>query len=80
MTHTRTESLWHHVDAQSDDANVAHAALVVTSRRHYQAVSGAADYLYRVADAIGVDCVDLADLIVKASERRASTGRIGSTA
>jgi hypothetical protein len=70
----------HPVDALSDEANVAHAALVVTSRRHYQSVSGAADYLYRVADAIGVDGVDLADLVIKASERRASTGRIGFTA
>jgi hypothetical protein len=38
-------------------------------------VSGAVDYLHGVADAIGVDCVDLADLIVTASERRGGLGR-----
>ena len=63
-----------------DDAYVAHAALVVTGRRPHGSVNRAAEYLYGVADAIGVDCVDLASLIVETSERRACTGRTARTA
>lgn len=80
MSHSPTEDLWQPLATPLDDAYVAHAALVVTSRHRHQSVGRAVDYLYEIADAIGVDCVELADLIVKASERRAAIGSVGSTA
>lgn len=78
MTPARTENMGHPVDALSDEANAAHAAPCRHQPTPLPSVSGAAHYPHRVADVIGVDCVDLADLIVRASERRASTGGSGA--
>jgi len=74
MSNACTEAVPHQLRTPFDSAVVAHAALVVTGRSQDQSVTRAADYLYKVADVIGVDCIKLAGLIVKSSERRASTG------
>jgi len=63
----------------SRDAYLAHAALVLKSRRQHESVEWAVEYLHEVADVIGVDCVELASLIVVSSERRATSGH-GATA
>jgi len=74
MSHARTENLALLLPAPRDDEYVAHAALVVASRRRHQSLNRAVDYLTDVADALGVDRAELAGLIVEASERRASRG------
>lgn len=63
----------------SPDAYIAHAALILKGRSEHQSVNRAVEYLYEVADVIGVDRVELAGLIVLSSERRARTGH-GATA
>jgi hypothetical protein len=56
----------------SDDAFFAHAALVIQDRREYLSVTDVVEYLYGVADDIGVDGVELARVIVKFSDGRHS--------
>ena len=75
MSNTCIDAVPHQLRISGDSAIVAHAALVVTGRSEDPSVTRAADYLCKVADVIGVDCIKLAGLIVQSSEQRASTGR-----
>ena len=66
---------WAPLETRAGEVLFAHAVLVVKGRQGLPTVNAAVEYLYLVADDLGVDSVDLAQLIVEASERRAATSR-----
>lgn len=58
------------VPALSDDEKFAHAALIVSSRVTDLAVADVVEHLLTTAHDMGVDTVELARMIVEASEAR----------
>ena len=73
MTSTGVGNLSVRLQVGDDDAVVACAAVVVSSRLERLSVTDAVEYLYYTADDIGVDTVSFARLITEACEHRGWT-------